>query len=250
MPKLLGSKLSVFHAVDKYLFQYPTELILHENVDCFIVVAEEFKQQYEPYNKPVLFIPHGVPSADDSLQVDFDLPIKNYIFYMGMIDGRLDYPLIEEYLINFPEEKFLFVGDFINVDHPVFKKLFINKVYSNLIHWPAVHALKLKKLIDQSKCCIAPMEQNWAGNMISHHKILQYLASGKAVFSPVFSAYTSFSDLLYMHNDKEKGIQSFKDFLEKGESPELEIKRKSFSQNHTYQSHVQKAIAFIYSSKK
>lgn len=244
-PKLLNARFSIFHAVDKYLFQFPTEILLHQNADVFVVVAEEFKEQYTKYNKPILFVPHGIPSGESILNHNTEILPEDYTLYMGMIDIRLDYHFIKKMALRFPEEKFLFLGDIKNVSDDIFEEIFIHKKFPNIIHHPAVHALKLKYFVDNSKCCLAPMNKEWAGNMISHHKILQYMASGKAVFSPEFSAYKSFSDLLYMNNNNDELLNKMQNFYSSGEDEQLMHKRLNYVQNQSYNSHISKIIEFI-----
>lgn len=245
-PKIFGVEKSIFHAVDKYLFSFNSEKLLHLNVDAFVIVAEEFRSQYSIYEKPVLFIPHGIPDEQSNSIESISLPCQNYVLYMGMIDGRLDYPLIRNMVRSFPNETFLFLGDIGNVSSSYFDELFIMKLYKNLIHVPAVHALKLKYYIQGAKCCLAPMKQDWAGNMISHHKILQYLAFGKAVFSPEFSAYHEFRNLLYMENEENELMIKLNSFFENGESEELRKERIALAGQNRYDSHTRKILDFIH----
>lgn len=244
-PELINAKFSIFHAVDKYLFQYPSELLLHRKVDAFVVVAEEFKEQYVQYNKPILFVPHGIPGGEVLMNENNENLPEKFTLYMGMIDARLDYDFIKKMALRFPEEKFLFLGDIKNVSDDIFEEIFIHRKIPNIIHHPAVHALKLKKYIDASKCCIAPMSSEWSGNLISHHKILQYMSGGKAIFSPVFSAYKCFSDLLYMDNNSDELLNKMQNFYASGEDAGLFQKRLEYVKDHSYGAHINTVIKFI-----
>lgn len=250
-PKILGADKAIFHAVDKYLFIHPAEELLYNNVDAFVFVAEEFVNDYLKYEKPNLVVPHGIAEEKSLDETNHSplIPYENYFLYMGMIDGRLDYPWMVKLVEKFDQEIFVFLGDIKKVEHPDFQRLFIEKKYPNVIHLPAVHALKLKFYLEKAKACLAPMWDGWDGNMISHHKVLQYLSHGKPVFSPVFSAYQSFSELLYMEKNAERLLHEIDVFLKEGESEFLSERRIQFTKNLSYQTHVNNILNFIYTVK-
>jgi hypothetical protein len=238
-PDLLGAKLSLFHAVDKYYFTHPAEKLLHQNVDAFVCVSKDFETQYEIYGKPVTTVPHGI--SPDEFNVDekeFEIGMSDFILYIGYIDLRLDFAFIARLLTDFPEEKFVFVGGIKNVDNTDFKKIVIDKKFDNILFIPPVHAKKLKFYIDKSKACLAPMMKDVAGNLISHHKILQYMAHGKPVFGPVFSEYGAIGDLLYMHDDPDELIKRFRYYLNHGENSDLISRRIELAHEHEYKFHI------------
>lgn len=243
----LGVQKTIFHVVDKYRFAHPAELIFHRNVDGFVLVSDEFRKQYEHYGKPMIHITHGISGDEfEGLeQAEAEVPFKEYILFAGNVDLRLDYELIYKMAQELPGEKFIFLGGLRKVDDPFFRKIFENKELKNVIYVPAVHAKKLKFWMQKSKCCLAPMRQDIPGNMISHHKILQYMAHGKAVFSPEFSAYLPFQHLLYMNNDYKLQIASLKLFLEQGEDPDLMNERKVEACKNLYDNHIKMITAFI-----
>ena len=250
-PKLLGSDKSIFHVVDQYLFIHPAEIPLHNNIDAFVFVAKDLVGEYLKYKKPFIVIPHGIPNVVNNDEIDQlpEIPYEDYFLYIGMIDERLDYSFIIKMVEKFDKEIFIFLGDFRNVEHPDFQKIFIEKKHQNVIHIPAVPALKLNFYLKKAKICLAPMWDGWAGNMISHHKVLQYLSHGKPVFCPLFSAYQRFSDLLYMENNHELLLRKIEIFLNDGESELLSERRKQYTEKLTYQSHVNDILNFIYPPK-
>ncbi len=246
-PSLFHSDISVFHAMDKYLLTNPAEVILLQKVDAFISVSNDFVTAYQKYDKPILVKPHGVSS--DEFEVDeteFKVEHENYILYLGTIDFRLDYPFISKLLKSFNNEKFVFLGGMRDSKDPVFRNLFIDKIPDNLIILPPVHAKKVKYFIHKSKCCIAPMTKDLAGNLISHHKIFQYFTHGKAVFSPVFTEYLSMSHLIYMDNDSNELLGKLNRFLEEGENPKLKMERIEVSKEHQYSSILNDIFVFLH----
>lgn len=245
-PKFLESKKGIFHVVDRYLFSHPAETILHRNVDAFICVSNNFIEQYKNYQKPILVVPHGISAAEFEIDIkDYPIPYDDYILYLGNVDLRLDYKFICELLQKFPDEKFVFVGGMKKVEDPFFYRLFNQNEFPNLIKLPPVHANDVKYFIRKSKCCIAPMKKEINGNLISHHKIFQYMAQGKPVFSPVFTEYVGISNLLYMNNEDGKLIELLAEFLKKGEKAELKDLRIDFIKDLKYDKHVEAIFNFL-----
>jgi hypothetical protein len=75
--------------------------------DVIFTVSKEFIPDLQPYGKPLLYVPHGIPS-DDFMASETPQKIKNllpkdYILYVGTVDFRLDYQLIDTLLCTFPE---------------------------------------------------------------------------------------------------------------------------------------------------
>jgi hypothetical protein len=161
------------------------------------------------------------------------------------VDLRLDFKFIRELLEKFPDEKFLFVGGIREVDDPDYFRVFEQKEFSNMIKVPPVHAKEVKYFIRKAKCCIAPMKKEIAGNLISHHKIFQYLAQGKSVFSPVFTEYNEIADLLYMNNDDDLLIGQLSDYLTTGEKMELKDSRIDFTKKLSYKTHIEMIFSFL-----
>ncbi|MFN3917740.1 MAG: hypothetical protein ACK4K0_08350 [Flavobacteriales bacterium] len=239
-PKLLDAKLSIFHAVDKYLFIHPAEEKLYRNVNLFLSVSKEFEQDFKRFNKPILTLPHGISSEefviDEKGLAEENIMLSNYGLYVGNIDNRIDYELLEMAIKQLPSINFVFIGN-INIvkKNPAFVRIFEDRKYSNVHYLGAKNFKKLKYHIHKSLFCIAFMSKNHPGNLISHHKIYQYLSLGKAVFSPVFSEYQAISHLLYMENDSEELIKKLELFLSGGENPTLSEERINYARGNTYE---------------
>lgn len=236
-PGLLNAEFSIFEAVDKYRLSFKGEKVLYKNADAFIVISEEFREFYAKYNKPVLTVPHAIPS--DEFVADHFTDVKPVTdsasaLYVGNIDYRLNYRLIVKMVKKFPQIKFVFIGGMRITEDQDFIDLFIGKKYPNVYYTGKKHFKELKVHIASCGFCIAPM-RIFEGNTISHHKIFQYLAMGKAVFSCEFSEYKKFSGLLYMENDEEMLLKKINDFLEKKESPGIALQRIELAKQFTFE---------------
>ncbi|MFH0895765.1 MAG: hypothetical protein V2A54_15125 [Bacteroidota bacterium] len=242
-PKSFGATYSLFHCVDDYKKEY---LSLCSNVNSLILVSRDFEKKLCRYGKDMHIIPHGISEdefvADPPELYKHDLPSMQYGLYVGNLDPfRIDYALIEQMLIKFPDIPFVFVGrQTFNASHPLPAKLFLEKKYPNLIYIPPVHFKQLKNYISNARFCIAPMVTDLYWNVINHHKILQYLAMGKPVFTPVLNDYDSTSDKLYMYKKSSDATTLLENYLKNGEEEIFAKKRISFAHEHTYGNFISK----------
>jgi hypothetical protein len=148
-------------------------------------------------------------------------------------------------LIAFPNEKFLFIGKVNFNSNKGFKELFIEKNFRNLIHKEPIHFKKLKNYIAKTKLCLAMMNIEVHGNNINHHKLLQYLAFGKPVLSPVFDDYTGNEDLILGYKTDNEAINFVENAIQCKEDQKVILNRINFAKNHTYHSLINKIEVFI-----
>jgi hypothetical protein len=83
------------------------------------------------------------------------------------------------------------------------------------------------------------------GNNISHHKIFQYLAWGKPVFSCVFSEYLQFGELLYMDDNHQGIVDKLDLFLKVGEDKSLKEKRIEKASEMKFENHLKSIEQFL-----
>ncbi|HRN38397.1 MAG TPA: hypothetical protein PLL18_15940, partial [Flavobacteriales bacterium] len=198
-PQDMGAKASLFIAVDKYNYTQLGERYLFGNVDGIVTISSSFNAFYKPFNKPILTIGHGISSEEfEASPVETDL--RSFGLYIGGIDKRMDLSMVEQLVQAFPEVPFVFIGRFALPGQPLAEDLFLHGRYPNVRFLGVKPFKELKRWIAASHFCLAPMDVSLSGNDISHHKVFQYLALGKPVFSPVFSEYGNIAELLYMDN--------------------------------------------------
>ena len=162
------------------------------------------------------------------------IPKGDYCIYVGAIDKRLDYELLEFIVLQNPKLHFLFVGPFkhgISIDNC---RVFQNEIFPNVSWHPPVKFKELKWFIESAKIAIAPMKIDFAGNMINHHKLFQYFALGKPVVSPLFSDYYGKEHLMYSYQTMEECAQQIETLLNLDSDVESKEKRIIFAKEHTY----------------
>ncbi len=229
-PEILNPSKIILHAVDHYLFTYPSEEILVRKVDYVICVSDIIAKTYKKYTSKVHVIPHAIPD-------NVFLPLKKKgskgitVIYVGTIDDRLDFPYINYITKTFPDITFKFIGKV----RPHVKPLFTPN-QKNVIFEGEKPSSELKNYIRDSDFCFLFKDYHHPGNSISSHKMLQYFAQGKPIFSTELVQYLNISSLLYMENDMEKMAELIKKFIELGDKEEFIEKRIEYAKQHTFSS--------------
>ncbi|HQW06053.1 MAG: hypothetical protein IPH05_07890 [Flavobacteriales bacterium] len=232
-PALFEAGTSLFIAVDDYDLTMRGERLLFSKVDHIITISERFNAVFKPFKEPILTIGHAI-SSEEFDAPDPDINVTDYGLYVGTIDTRVELATIERMVQDNPTVPFVFIGRFALQGVALAEALFLHGKYANL-HYLGIKPFKeLKSYIKGSRFCLAPMDVLRPGNAISHHKVFQYLAFGKPVFSTVFHEYRSIAHLLYMHNDREELLRFLADFLANGESTSLRDERIAFARTCTY----------------
>ncbi len=255
--KLLGAKLGIYHCVDYYYFQYLGEHELCQNSDFLFATSQRFLDDYTKYKAPKHVVPHGISSEEFSLDTkqlnELDVKEDGYGLYIGVIDHRMDFVLLEKAIKQFPNQKFIFVGPLRLESRPLHSEaakaaannIFIAKKYSNVNAIGARHFKTLKYYIKKAKFCISFMDMEYHANTVHHHKTLVYLTQGKPVFGPVFSEYKDMGRIMYMDNTHDGMLNLLGDFLENGESEELAKKRIDHALHYTFENVLAEASKII-----
>lgn len=246
------AKYKIFHCVDIYKFEYyPNLKTLLKYMDVMFSTAQSFIDDYKPYtNAPMKIVPHGISNEEfvisDSELSQFDLNVKDYHLYVGVIDARIDYELLEKLLMDNPLEKFVFIGPQKIPDNPYAKKIFIEKKYNNLVIAGPRHFKLLKVFIHYAKSCLALMDKNYFGNLVHHHKTLVYLTQGKPVFSVLCEAYKGLEDFMYLYDSHDELLKMFKQFINYGEDSNLSQKRIDYAKKYSFENVLKDASIILH----
>lgn len=238
-PTLLNCSVSIWHVVDYYYFKYIGEKILCEQSDVIFSTSQAFLEEYAAFKTPKYIMPHGISSEEFSLKKSdvssVDIPDTPYALYVGVIDHRIDYALLEKALIKFMDISFVFVGPLRLPNEKAAARIFKDKVYNNVQIVGPVHFKKLKFYVQGSLFCISFMDPGFHMNTVHHHKTLVYLAQGKPVFSYNFYEYKDLGELMYMSENQDDILEMMGGFLARGEEEELRLKRIEYSKKYTFE---------------
>lgn len=244
-PSLLSPALSIYHSVDYFINR--TEKMLCANADMLLAVSDEIARKMKAYGKPVLQLPHGISSEEFGIDRNEKVEVKHhdYGLYVGNIDERLDYQVISAAAEAFPSTRFLFIGrKNYSPGNLMAREIMEKGRYKNITAFGPIHFKQLKHYIAKARFCAAFMKTDHPGNMLNHHKLLQYLAWGKAVFSPAFEDYKN-SDLLYTYGSASEAVEKIGRLLEEGESSSKAEERIAFAREHTYEKLIGRIESFI-----
>ncbi|MBL7883047.1 MAG: hypothetical protein JNL69_03190 [Bacteroidia bacterium] len=235
IPEVLNPKKIILHAVDEYLFTYPAEKIISKKADIIIAVAKEIGKNYTNYNQNTHIVHHAIPT-DEFINEKSKINNQLQGIYVGNIDKRIDFDYTSYIIEKFPNITFHFVGKITIANDAVNMDIFTGK-FKNIVYHGEQPYKKLKEYIHSSDFCFVFKDIKYPGNNISSHKMLQYFAQGKPIFTTKMYRYKEIEELLYMENEKEKMVERIENFILKGEAEELKRKRieyaKTFSFEHT-----------------
>jgi hypothetical protein len=233
-PEQLKPAKVVLHAVDHYLFTYPSESILSRKADCIICVSDIIAKSYRNYSDNVYVIPHAIPD-DEFLPVKAERSGNLNGIFVGTIDERLDFQYTAYIAQKFPEVHFKFIG---KTTAP--KGISVTLAYKNISFESEKPFSELKNFIREADFCFLFKDLKHPGNNISSHKMLQYFAQGKPIFSTKLEQYSKICDLLYMENDKEKMAEIMDNYFRNSEDSSLVQKRIDYAKQHSFNSTIDK----------
>ena len=206
--KIKHSKF-VFDAIDNWLYhpQMKNKNIIENgykyiesNADLITTVSYDLTKFFSR-NKNVCWIPNGVDVVYFSQAIKSEQ--TNVIGYVGKIQEKLDFNLVEECLMAFPNYKFVFLGPVYSQKKRI--KL-LNKKYNNIIFKGDIHFEKLPQEMKNFDITIIPHTINDFTNSMNPLKLYEYLASGKPVVSTKVAGSQSISEYVYLANNTTEFI--------------------------------------------
>jgi len=226
---------SVYYRADYYTNAGEKQLC--QNVDLLLVIAKEMISTYEHYDKPIYFIPHGVPDETSSLAP----PEKerNEMLMVGTLGPRIDFELLNKAAEEFPEIKLKLLGPFSGLDfmQPPDKK-YLKKLErrENVTFAGARTFPEMCGEIQQARVCLVGYKQSSLNNQQNSLKILQYLSFGKPVVSGTFEELKQAESegLLWMADSHEDFLKNLKTALSENGADKLRERRIDFASNFKY----------------
>jgi len=221
------------------------------NADLIVSVSQHILDLYEKYfpETKKLLINHGLSA--EFLNIPKDLPKKYEGINIGLsgnfLFNDIDYPILLRIIVENPKVKFHFYGNHstesnigadsskANLEYLEQIKLSINCIFHGVLGKIEL-ALELNQM-DAFLICYDPQKGQSSGS--NSHKILEFLSTGKVIFSSYFSYYED-TDLFFMNtakNTKENlklnftfGINNLKSLNSKKNVKN----RLDFSQKYSY----------------
>ena len=235
--------LFVFDAIDNWLhhpqnkpyFRMLKENYeyINQNADIIFTVSNELTKMFKNRDN-VKWISNGVDKGY------FEKSTSHYngnnitIGYVGKIQERIDFNLVEKCLEKYKNDNFLFLGPILSCNDNI-KKL--TAKYKNIKFSGDIHYNNLPDEMKKIDIAIIPHLVNDFTNSMSPLKLFEYLAAGKQVVTTPVAESSKFKDFVYVANNDEEfidGIKLAKEKYKNIKGLDIDIK-KSISDENTWE---------------
>jgi teichuronic acid biosynthesis glycosyltransferase TuaH len=196
LARLIKPALTVYHCVDPMIMPYDMKHgILSENklvLDSDLVICTSVKltQEKKLLNENTYFVPNASDSDNGFKPVDETMPVhpgignkrRPVIGYLGTIERRIDYQLLDAVVKDNPDKSFVFAGP-IEEDYlsdPLFLAPNVHKL-------GAIPYLEVPQVINSFDLAIIPFKKDEVSRTIFPIKLFEYLSFGKPVVSTDFN---------------------------------------------------------------
>ncbi len=236
---LFKASVRIYHAVD--IHKSPQEHVLAESCDIILSVSNMILDRFNPFDKIRVKINHGLAShflkdPDESVMVKKTSRLR--VGYVGNLDNWcIDRPTLLAIVKNNENIDFDFIGPYgknsslaLSLKHLKNARL-IGKVPSSEL--PA----RLKQC-DLFLMCYDGKNREVNSN---HHKIIEYLATGKPIVMNYTDEYKDKRDMLTMADENHQLPGLFTEVVDRYQeltADGLRQKRIAFAQSNSYSNHV------------
>jgi glycosyltransferase involved in cell wall biosynthesis len=169
-----------------------------------------------------------------------ELPELKIIGYVGSVDHRLDYDLLQYLFTHMPDIHFVFVGRVMSQSG-----LAILKQYSNVSIEGAKTPDELPPYLKTFSAGIIPFVKSTFTQGIYPMKINEYLAAGLPVISTDFSDLSEFAQIISINNNKEGFLEHCRNEIA-NDTPEKKQARLNMAGQNTWANRAEELSAIIY----
>lgn len=240
-------------------FNHVFELDAGRNANIIVSVTERILNRYRELKAPKYQVNHGVSDVFINERVSRELNSPIRIGYSGsLVRNDLDIPVFTKIISSHPDKIFEFWGEnnparstiHLQQDVSDATKRFLSFLFNspNVILHGAVTS---KTLAEGLKRMDALLIAYNIKNDQNHHKVLEYLGSGRVIISSYMSSYVSHPGLIQMVTSSENNdelpalFDSTISRLEFFNSPQKQEERISYAMQFTYSNQVRRIERFL-----
>ncbi len=261
----LGERLAIYHAVDEYsAYQMPADHIAGKDrrqivrdmeadiirrVDLVFVTSPALYETKRHLHPHVVLVPNGV-DYDHFSRTDLppppDLPPhRPLIGYAGILNEKLDFPLLTAVAARHPEWQFLLIGpDAIAPASAARPQLLALQQLPNVHSVGRKPVAQLPAYLHACAVCLMPYTQNeWTRN-ISPLKLYEYLATGIPIVSTSIPAAQEFASSLWLADNPDTFAQAIADALT-ADSPDRRRRQQTLARAYTWDNRIAALSAAI-----
>lgn len=199
----------VFDAIDNWLYhpQMPNKKIIKEcysfvdkNADIITTVSKDLADFFKE-NKNVHWVANGVDVERFSVAVNKkDKCDKINVGYVGKIQDRVDFNLVEKCLQTCVNCNFTFIGPVFAQKKIIYK---LEKKYDNIIFTGDIEYNELPNIMKNIDIAIIPHRVDKFTNSMNPLKLYEYLAAGKPVITTKIAGVAKISPYVIICNTEE-----------------------------------------------
>ena len=243
--KYLEKSLVCYHVVDNYAEApyYPetirkelakTDKIMLSIADLVIVTSPFLLKEKSKHHRNVHLVKNAVDyerfaalHSSNNFPKDMEHIPKPIIGYVGAVNEKLDYELLDTITRKRPQWSFVFIGDYYNPSSPAYYK-FVHEHTPNVFLLGRRDVMDVPPYIHGCDVCIMPYRRDDYVEAIDSLKLYEYFACEKPVVATNIAAVREHSQVVYIAEDAN-------DFM---------VKLEKAMQSHTHeQRNLQRAIA-------
>jgi glycosyltransferase involved in cell wall biosynthesis len=218
----IGIVYDCMDELSKFRFA-PSELVDREaylmaEADVVFAGGHRLAQSKARRHKNVHFFGCGVDVTHFGAARASDLPVHDALAsvtapiagYYGVIDERIDYPLLAALADALPDIAFVMVGPVVKVDPRELPQ-------AANIHWLGQRSYaELPALVKGFDVCLMPFALNESTEYINPTKTLEYMAAGKPIVSTsIADVVHHFTPVVAVANDAEEFIAAVRDGVDR-----------------------------------
>ncbi len=208
----ISAKLVVFDAIDNWIhhpqMQQSRDIIkrnyeiIGQKADTILTVSEELRKLF-PDSKNVNWISNGVDK--DYFNKSFCKTKKDHpaIGYVGKIQERVDFDLLEKCLIRYPHNRFVIIGPAYAQKDKISK---LKRKYSNITFKGDIHYNNLPEEMQKIDIAVIPHKVDEFTNSMNPLKLYEYLAAGKPIVTTKVAGTDNISPFVYVADTEEEFI--------------------------------------------
>ena len=210
---------------------------LAEKADGLIVTSEFLAESMKGLNKNTAVVKNGVDFQmfNKHAKTALNENIRKRVGYIGSIDHRFNFEVVEYAIQNLPDFDFEFVGDQMNKSvAQVLSK------YQNVKFFPPVKPWEVPELLRQCDVGLIPYVCTEYTKNIYPLKINEYLSVGVPVVLTNFAHLPEFEEIVSFAENKESFFEAIRTAIET-DSPEKIKYRIEFAEKNSWEN---RAIQF------
>jgi glycosyltransferase involved in cell wall biosynthesis len=208
-------RFSAFPFVQKKIVESMEKKIV-EAADLVIGTSKSLVNYLETYNKPVIYLPHGVDYEHFAKALNYCqcppqlLNIKGKIvLYFGRVDEWFDTAAVKNLAERNKTVNIVILGD-IATDVSLIKKL------SNVHFLGFIAYQRLPNFLHYADCCILPFQLNELVENVNPLKVYEYLAAGCPVVASPLPELLNHSEYVSVYHNADEFERLILIELEKG----------------------------------